>query len=72
MQTMSVTGSRLYRVVGMTCEHCVMSVTEELSEIEGVEAVKVELDTGRVAVSGAGFADEQIAKAVRAAGYEVA
>jgi hypothetical protein len=25
-----------YTVKGMTCEHCVMSVTEEVSEITGV------------------------------------
>lgn len=32
-------------VTGMTCEHCVASVTEELSEIEGVTEVKVDLNT---------------------------
>ncbi len=33
-------------VDGMTCSHCVMSVTEELSSIEGVENVSVDLNVG--------------------------
>ncbi|GAA1712256.1 heavy-metal-associated domain-containing protein [Propioniferax innocua] len=32
-----------YTVTGMTCEHCVKAVTEEVGEIEGVSDVKVEL-----------------------------
>jgi len=41
-------------VTGMTCQHCVMSVTEEIREIDGVSAVDVELESG-VAVTEAGF-----------------
>jgi copper chaperone len=37
-------------VTGMTCQHCVMSVTEEVSEISGVSAVDVRLETGAVTV----------------------
>jgi copper chaperone len=37
-------------VTGMTCRHCVMSVTEEIAEIAGVSAVDVELETGAVTV----------------------
>jgi copper chaperone len=36
----------------MTCEHCVLSVTEEVSEVAGVDAVDVELVSGRLTVSG--------------------
>jgi copper chaperone len=32
-----------YQVSGMTCEHCVRAVTEELGGVAGVSAVKVEL-----------------------------
>jgi copper chaperone len=35
-----------YLVEGMTCSHCVASVTEEVSEIAGVERVSVELRVG--------------------------
>ena len=61
-----------YTVQGMTCDHCVLSVTEEVSEIAGVAAVEVELASGRLTVAGNGFTDEEIATAVAEAGYEVA
>jgi copper chaperone len=60
-------------VTGMTCQHCVMSVTEEISEIDGVSAVDVQLETGAVTV----LADrevgrEEIGAAVTEAGFELA
>jgi copper chaperone CopZ len=35
-------------VTGMTCAHCVSSVTEELSTLDGVESVEVQLNVGGV------------------------
>ncbi|HEX6452874.1 MAG TPA: heavy metal-associated domain-containing protein [Trebonia sp.] len=32
-----------YAVTGMTCEHCVHAVTEELSGLDGVSRVEVDL-----------------------------
>lgn len=64
--------SRDYVVRGMTCSHCVSSVTEEVSEIDGVEAVEADLESGRVVVRGAGFSDEDVRRAVSEAGYELA
>ncbi len=60
-------------VTGMTCQHCVMSVTEEVSEIDGVSAVDVRLDSGLLTV----LADrdverDEIAAAVSEAGFELA
>lgn len=40
-----------YTVTGMTCGHCVASVTEEISEIDGVTDVAVDLPTGIVTVT---------------------
>ncbi len=60
---------REYAVRGMTCEHCVASVREELSEVAGVTAVTVDLTTGRVRVTGEDFTDEAIRAAVDEAGY---
>jgi copper ion binding protein len=59
-------------VAGMTCQHCVMSVTEEIGEIDGVSAVDVSLETGAVTV----LADREvpraeIAAAVTEAGYDL-
>jgi copper chaperone len=59
-----------YAVAGMTCEHCVRSVTEEVSEVPGVTAVDVDLATGRVTVTGAAN-DAAVRAAVAEAGYDV-
>ena len=40
-----------YTVTGMTCQHCVASVTEEIGEISGVTDVAVDLPTGAVTVN---------------------
>jgi copper chaperone len=62
---------KTYTVAGMTCAHCVSSVTSEVSKIEGVEVVDVDLATGHVTVTGDGFADDQVRDAVDEAGYEL-
>ena len=64
--------AREYVVSGMTCEHCVMSVTEEVAEIAGVDRVSVHLASGRLKVSGLQFTDDAVKAAVADAGYEVA
>ena len=60
-----------YTVVGMTCEHCVRAVTEEVGGVEGVTAVAVDLASGAVTVqSDAPIEDAAVAAAVIEAGYE--
>jgi copper chaperone len=59
-----------YGVAGMTCEHCVRSVTEEVSEVPGVTAVDVDLGSGRLTVTGAAE-DSAVRAAVVEAGYQV-
>jgi copper chaperone len=61
-----------YTVIGMTCDHCVLSVREEVEEVDGVTAVDVDLPSGRVVVSGAGVDEAAVRAAVEEAGYEVA
>lgn len=59
-----------YGVDGMTCEHCVASVTEEVGELAGVHGVSVDLASGEVTVtSTAPLAREDVAAAVTEAGY---
>ncbi|MDO4928200.1 MAG: heavy-metal-associated domain-containing protein [Corynebacterium sp.] len=60
-----------YTVSGMTCEHCVSSVREEVSEVPGVTEVQVDLASGRLEVKGESFSDEDIKVAVADAGYEL-
>jgi len=60
-----------YTVRGMTCDHCVLSVREEVEDVAGVSAVDVDLASGRLTVTG--DADEHAVRAAVAdAGYEVA
>ena len=62
-----------YRVQGMTCDHCVRAVTQEISGLEGVTDVAVELATGAVTVTSAAPLDDvAVAAAVEEAGYELA
>ena len=64
-----------YLVDGMTCSHCVTSVTEELSALPGVESVKVKLNAGgtsRVMVESSDALDiDAVRTAVDEAGYEL-
>ena len=62
-----------YTVTGMTCGHCVSSVTEEVSELPGVTDVQVELETGLVTVtSDSPLGADKVAAAVEEAGYSLA
>lgn len=59
-----------YEVTGMTCSHCVGSVTSEVQKVPGVTAVSVDLDTGRLEVgSEEGIDDAAVLGAVEEAGY---
>lgn len=61
-----------YQVKGMTCSHCVAAVTKELSKLDGVSGVEVDLASGRVTVETARpLASDAVAAAVDEAGYEV-
>lgn len=60
-------------VTGMTCGHCVASVTEEVQEIPGVEQVDVVLETGALTVTSAEPLDDAtVRSAVEEAGYQLA
>lgn len=62
-----------YSIVGMTCQHCVTAVTKELSAIDGVESVDVDLDSGNATVvSEQPLELEAVRVAVDEAGYDLA
>lgn len=65
--------SATYAVTGMTCGHCVSSVTEEVGGLPGVTDVDVDLATGRLTVTGDAAADiDAVRRAVEEAGYQLA
>lgn len=63
-------------VEGMTCDHCVNAVTEELNKISGVTAVNIELNTDAPTpvnvVAGIDISDADITAAIEEAGYSIA
>jgi len=70
---LTMSNNTTYTVAGMTCAHCVASVTEEVSEIPGVEDVQVDLASGAVAVtSNQPVSAEAVKAAVEDAGYQIA
>ena len=61
-----------YRVSGMTCGHCVSSVSTELGKIDGVTNVDVKLETGEVdVISDSAIDDANVRAAVEEAGFEL-
>ena len=61
-----------YTVPAIHCAHCAMSIREEVSEVECVESVDVDLDTKMVTISGRGLSDQKLRAAIEEAGYEAA
>ncbi|GAA1998371.1 heavy-metal-associated domain-containing protein [Brevibacterium samyangense] len=63
------------RITGMTCGHCVAAVTEELTALEGVTDVSVDLVAGGTSpvtvTSSAPLDPSQVAAAVDEAGYSL-
>ncbi len=61
-----------FTVVGMTCNSCAMTVTEEVTQVPGVQDVAVELATGRLTVTSDSSIDPALIKgAVEEAGYQL-
>lgn len=61
-------------VQGMTCDHCVNTVTNALKGIDGVKVAKVTLaeEKADVTYDPAHTSEDQLKEAVKAAGYQVA
>jgi len=57
-------------VFGMTCGHCVQSVTQALEQCDGIRTARVELESGLAVVCGTDLDREQLVAAVAALGYE--
>jgi uncharacterized membrane protein YraQ (UPF0718 family)/copper chaperone CopZ len=61
--------STTYNVKGMTCNHCVANVKNNLSQAENVNTVEVDLSSGRVNVQGK-ITEEKVKAIVEDIGYE--
>jgi copper chaperone CopZ len=58
-----------FTISGMTCQHCVASVTEEVTELPGVTEVDVDLASGRLHVVGDVTAERVQAAVAEAGSY---
>jgi copper chaperone len=61
-----------YTVPAIHCEHCARSIHEEVSEVEGVDTVAVDLESKVVSISGRELDDGALRAAIAEAGYEAA
>jgi copper chaperone len=61
-----------YAVPAIHCEHCAMSIREEVEEVPGVDEVEVDLDAKIVTVSGRSLDDAALRAAIEEAGYRAA
>ncbi len=65
-------GMTTLNVKGMSCQHCVVSVTKALTQLDGIQKVKVDLERGEVQFENTRAVDnDRIVKAITEAGYEV-
>ncbi|HEY1002711.1 MAG TPA: heavy metal-associated domain-containing protein [Streptosporangiaceae bacterium] len=63
-------GATTFQVTGMSCDHCQRAVTEEISQVPGVQGITVDLATGSVTVTATQPVDRaDVAHAVGEAGY---
>ena len=62
--------TKTYSVPGMHCGHCKVAVTGELSSVEGVADVVVDLETKLVTVTGSDLDDATLRAAIDEAGYD--
>jgi copper chaperone len=61
-----------YSVPAVHCEHCAMSIREEVEEVAGVDDITVDLDAKRVTVTGRDLDDAALRAAIEEAGYRAA
>ena len=59
-----------YRVDGMSCGHCKVAVSDEVSRVAGVRSVAVDLEGKLVRVAGEDLDDAALRAAIDEAGYE--
>ena len=59
-----------YSVPGMTCDHCRVAITSEVTAVDGVESVDVDLEAKLVRISGEDLDGAVLVAAIDEAGYE--
>ena len=60
-----------YSVPGVHCAHCERAITAEVTQVEGVSSVNVDLDEKTVVVRGERISDDAVRAAIDEAGYDI-
>jgi copper chaperone len=68
----AVTESITYSVAAIHCAHCATSIREEVSEVEGVQDVDVDIESKIVTIHGLELDDVALRAAIEEAGYDAA
>jgi copper chaperone len=61
-----------YNVPDISCDHCKHAIESEVSQVQGVASVDVDVQAKTVTVSGDSLDEAAIVGAIDEAGYEVA
>ena len=64
--------AKTYNVPGIHCGHCAAAIKQEVSAVEGVDDVDVDLEAKVVTVRGGALSDQALREAIEEAGYEAA
>ena len=64
--------TKTYNVPAIHCGHCAAAIREEVSSVDGVETIDVDLEAKVVTVRGEALSDEALREAIGEAGYEAA
>ena len=67
---MTDTQTHTFAVPDISCQHCVDAITKEVSAVDNVESLTVDVDAKRVTVTGG--VEDAIVAAIDEAGYDVA
>jgi copper ion binding protein len=60
-----------FTVPSMSCQHCVNAITNEVSQVNGVQNVKIDLNTKRVSVQTTEqVSTDEVVNAIKEAGYD--
>ena len=70
MQTSTETTFLTLVVEGMSCDHCRVAITDEVSGVVGVDSVEVDLETKLVHVGGTDVDEAAVVDAIDEAGYD--
>jgi copper chaperone len=66
------TSNLTYSVPAMSCGHCVKAITDEVTQVDGVSDVQIDLETKLVVVTGPELNDAAIREAIVEAGFDAA